>query len=123
MSFNLAATTGVFDHVDKRGLEMTGASAYNVQTDVVRGILQKKEVLDCAVVSGDGKTWTFMNGHEWRWMDEEAFGELQKETDPAGELPNDYSPGQEPGRLVWITGGTGMGKTTTSRYLKELRLE
>jgi len=105
---------GVFDHPDKRGLEIAKEKEYNVQLfgSVV------KDVPDCAVVSKDGKTWTIMNGSQWIWLDDEAFEKMKNNTDPVDNIPNDYEC-KPPGKLVWITGGTGMGKSTTTTYIKE----
>jgi len=105
---------GVFDHPDKRGLEITKEKEYNVQ---ILGAT-KRDVPDCAVVSKDGKTWTTMKGSQWIWLDDEAFEKFKNNTDPVDNIPNNYEC-KPPGKLVWITGGTGMGKTTTSTYIKE----
>jgi len=105
---------GEFKHPDKRGLEITKENHYNVQR--IHSTI--KDVTDCAVVSKDGKTWTFMNGNQLIWMDEEAFQQVKNNTDPADNMPNDYE-SRPLGRIVWITGGTGMGKTTTANYMKD----
>jgi len=113
-SSKLEINYGVFDHPDKRGLEVTGAREYNLQS---RGST-KKDILDCGVVSEDGKSMTMMNGCVWLWLDEEAFQQKKNNTDPVDNMPNDYEC-KPPGKLVWLTGGTGMGKSTTATYMKE----
>jgi len=116
LSFKVLATTGLFYHVDKRGLDITKAEFYNVQIEI-EGKSQEQDSLDCAVISKDGKKWTFMNGNEWQWMDEESFQQLLSETDLVENMPNDYKP-RPMGKLVWISGGSGMGKTTTCIHLR-----
>jgi len=106
---------GVFDHPDKRGLELTGAKEYNLQ---FWRIETKKEIKDCGVVSEDGKSMTTMNLCKWEWLDEETFEQKKNNTDPVDNMPNDYEC-KQPGKLIWLTGGTGMGKSTTAAYMKE----
>ena len=106
--------SGQFEDVDKRGLEITGEEFYNVEIMyVVDGRVTH------GVVTEDGKKVTMMNGNIMDHMDEEAVKKL-RERDPAEDPPNSYVPTPDKvGPIVWISGLSGMGKTTTARLLQE----
>ena len=61
-----------------------------------------------------------MDGNIFEFMDEEAKKKMKDEQDPAESPPNSYNPQPEQmGKILWITGVAGMGKTTTARLLQE----
>ena len=101
---------GVFTNSDKRGLDATGAESYNIE---IESSLPKH-----GVVSSDGKKITMTNGNIYEFMDEEAIKKMKANKDPAENMPNNYEP-QPRGPIVWISGMSGMGKTTTARLLQE----
>ena len=109
--------SGVFDGVsDKRGLMSTESKTYNLKLSFP----PPADWPPCyMVLSDDGMKMTNMNGGIAEWIDEETFQKLKADTDPADNYPNTYTPNpQNPGKIIWISGGTGMGKSTTSLSLK-----
>jgi len=106
---------GSFTNPDKRGLELTGAEEYNVEILYVT-----YDFTTHGVVGEDGTKVTMMDGSSMELMSEEARKKLKEDQDPADNPSHTYSP--QPGNLgeiIWISGLTGMGKTTTARVLQE----
>lgn len=116
---------GEFDHSDKRGLEASGAKAYNVK--MVMGGEDSFAVVDkyeaFAFVDESGEKLTFMDGNYMKWVtdDEEEKKRLEEDmSEPADFPPHGYTPRPNvQGRIIWLSGGTGMGKTTTAKMLQE----
>jgi len=107
---------GNFTNSDKRGLIVTGKEEYNIEYNAADG---KNDFTTHGVVSEDGKKLTMMNGHILELMDEEAIKKME-ERDPADNPPNTYEPQPENvGKIIWISGLSGMGKTTTAKLLQE----
>ena len=53
-------------------------------------------------------------------MDEEARKKLKEDQDPAENPSNNYTAKPDDiGEIIWISGLTGIGKTTTAQVLKE----
>jgi len=106
---------GLFTNVDDRGLKTTGKESYNVEIYFAH---RKKHAH--GVLSEDGKKITMMNGDVMDFMDEEAKKSMKENQDPAENPPNTYTPkpGQM-GSILWISGMSGMGKTTTAKLLQE----
>jgi len=105
--------SGVFTSSDRRGLDATGADTYNIEIES-----DDNDTRSHGVVSSDGKKITMMNGYIYEFMDEEAIKQLKANKDPAENIPNNYKP-QPRGPIVWISGMSGMGKTTTAKLLQE----
>ena len=103
---------GVFSNPDKRGLEATGKENYDVEVYYVH-----HDWRNHGVVSEDGKKITMMDGNIMEWMDEEAKKNLIVEQDPADDPPNNYNK-TTMGKILWISGLSGMGKTTTAKILQ-----
>ena len=102
--------SGQFTNPYKRGLDATGKEHYNVE---IYFVYHDKSIH--GVVSEDGKKITMMNGNIFEFMDEEAKKKMKGEQDPAENPPNSYNPQPEKmGKILWITGVAGMGKTTTA---------
>merc|ERR1719228_2351200 len=59
-----------------------------------------------------------MDGNVMELMDDEAKKNLIVEQDPADDPPNTYKK-SEMGKIIWISGLSGMGKTTTAKLLQE----
>ena len=72
------------------------------------------------VVFENGRKILLDNGGVLDWMTEEERNSMENEKDPVSDIPNDYekNPGQD-GKILWLCGATGMGKTTTAKLLKE----
>ena len=106
---------GSFDNPDKRGLTLTGKDEYNVEIVYVSFNLTLH-----GVVSDDGTKITMMDGSVIELMDEEEKKKLKDYQDPAENPSNTYTPQPaKVGKLIWISGPSGMGKTTTARILQE----
>jgi len=107
--------SGVFSNPDRRGLDATGAEHYNIEFYSV-----DRDMKSYGVVSEDGKKITRMNGDILEFLDEEAIKQMKANRDPAENPPNTYKPQPEYlGPIIWISGMSGMGKTTTARILQE----
>lgn len=107
--------SGQFTNVDKRGLDATGKEHYNIE---IYFVYHDKSIH--GVVREDGKKITMMDGNIFEFMDEEAKKKMKDEQDPAENPPNSYNPQPEKmGKILWITGVAGMGKTTTAKLLQE----
>ena len=122
-TFKFKLESGTYHHPDKRGLEITGSQHYNVELVAVitdQSLPISLEPKSFGIVSEDGSKIINMNGTTSEWIDEESFQHFKTETDPADNLPNNYTPKpNHPERIVWISGGTGVGKSTTSLYFKD----
>jgi len=105
--------TGVFSNPDRRGLESTGKDNYDVEIYHVH-----HNVRTYGVLTEDGKKITMMDGNVMELMDDEAKKNLIVEQDPADDPPNTYKK-SEMGKIIWISGLSGMGKTTTAKLLQE----
>ena len=79
-------------------------------------------VEDSGVVSEDRRKITmkgFAGLYQFDWMTEEDLRfSIETESDPISAPPGHYTvqPGQQ-GRLVWITGPPGLGKSTSAQLL------
>ena len=106
---------GSFSNPDKRGLEMTGEKKYNV-----KWYFPNLDRTSHGVLSSDGRKITLMDGKVLEFMDEEAQKKMLEEVDPADNPPNKYIPtSAKKGKILWISGMTGMGKTTTAKFLQD----
>jgi len=104
---------GAFSNSDKRGLDATGKDIYDVELYYVYHDRKTH-----GVVSEDGKKITMMDGNTLEFMDEEARKNLIVEKDPAEDPPNTYE-ARPMGKILWISGLSGMGKTTTAKLLQD----
>jgi hypothetical protein len=72
------------------------------------------------VVTEDGKKIMLDNGGFLDWMDEEEKNSMINDKDPADDPPNNYDPKpNQLGKILWLCGSTGMGKTTTAETFQE----
>ena len=74
------------------------------------------------VLSDDGKQLTcygMLHAIDiYEWMDEEAMDEFMATGDPANSIPHPYKVQPEnQGKLVWISGAPGLGKSTSAMLL------
>ena len=106
---------GSFDNPDKRGLALTGQEEYNVEILYVF-----YNFIVVGVVNDVGTKITMMSGSVMELLDDEGKKKLKDDQDPADNPSNTYTPQPEKvGEIIWISGLTGMGKTTTARILQE----
>ena len=107
--------TGNFEYSDYRGLNESGENHYNVEVSTTEPGVSNF----FAVVHNNGNTWTFSDGVSGEWMSEDTFKNIKEDTDPCDAYPCDYIPNPDSsGKLLWISGFTGTGKSTVSLYLK-----
>jgi len=72
------------------------------------------------VLTGEGKKILLDNGGFLDWLDEEEKNSIINDKDPADDIPNNYpSKPNQVGKILWLCGSTGMGKTTTAKLLQE----
>ena len=108
-------SSGSFTNSDKRGLDLTGKEEYNVE---IVYVFHNHAVH--GVVSQDGTKITMMDGSILEKMNEEEIKKLEEEKDPAENPSNTYNPKPEQiGEILWISGLSGIGKSTTAKLLQE----
>ena len=116
--------SGVFKEADQYINEKTGEENYNI-------LMQDPLIAESdsfGVISDDGRVMTVKGSHgmvfTMEWVEEATAKELKEailtEKDPADAPPNHYTlrPGQA-GKLVWISGAPGSGKSSTARRIME----
>ena len=109
---------GDFGEADPEIVKATGQKYYNLQlTYTARGM----EVNEPGVISKDGLNITLkgvMGTCELEWITEEEAAALEADGDPIEAPPGDYKIQPEyQGKLLWITGTPGLGKSTSAQLL------
>merc|ERR1711971_1448450 len=98
--------------------EMSGENNYTVE---VRLEAMGREFVDHGVLLEGGTKFileTMVGLWILEWMTEEEAEELDKDGDPIDAPPNPYKVEPErQGRLIWITGPPGLGKSTSAQLL------
>ena len=70
------------------------------------------------VVLNNGKKIILDTNDTLDWISEEEYN-IMNEKDPADDIPNSYQPKPDQiGKILWLCGSTGMGKTTTAKILQ-----
>jgi len=115
---------GIYGEADEKICEATGKSHFVLKIDNPA----RPEDQAFGVVSDDGKLITLKGQFgiivTLEWIDEEEAKALKKasedDMDPYEAPPNHYTlrPGHV-GKLVWISGAPGLGKSTTARRMME----
>ena len=109
---------GVFGEADPKIAKATGESVYTVE---LRYPVRERERVLHGVVIKEGFNLvfhTFVGLWELEWVTEEEALKAGKEGDNILAPPSDYKLEPERrGKLVWITGAPGMGKSTTAQLL------
>ena len=109
---------GNFGEADAKIVEKTGEKYYNLE---VRHDFAGKEMVDYGVLMDGGTT---MVNKGWGgvytlvWITDEEAEQMAKDGDPIDAPSNQYK--VEPkrqGRLIWITGPPGLGKSTSAQLL------
>ena len=109
---------GNFGEADPKIVEMTGEKYYNLEStyDVVG-----KEMTDYGVLIDDGNAIVFkgmMGIFTLMWITEEEAEKMANDTDPIEAPTNHYKVQPErQGRLIFITGPPGLGKSTSAQLL------
>ena len=112
---------GDYGEADSDVVEASGKKHYNIKTCTK---LMDKEFISFGVISEDGTKATMkgMAGmQQYQWMTEEEVQKLdEEESDPIEAPPGEYKIQPEnQGKLLWITGAPGLGKSTSAQYLSK----
>ena len=109
---------GNFGEADPKIVEKTGEKFYNLEA---RFDFAGKEMVDYGVLMDDGTT---MVNKGWAgiytlvWITEEEAEQMDNDGDPIDAPSNQYKVEPErQGRLIWITGPPGLGKSTSAQLL------
>ena len=100
-------------------IKETGQKFYNVEISLWGGFMKKKSVLN-----SDGTMLTFCGQQQrvdtLRWQSEEEILSFKERGDPADALPCHYKiqPNKK-GKLIWVSGAPGMGKSTSAQILSK----
>ena len=116
-NMNASIMLGDFGAADPEVAKRTGQQLYNIRIVFYFG----KDVTEYGVVSLDGcriTTKCLMGICEMEWITEEEAAALEEEGDPIDAPPGDYKIQPEyQGKLLWLTGGPGLGKSTSAQLL------
>jgi gluconate kinase len=108
---------GDFGEASEEVAKESGKSRYNLEMTAWGGLFKPK-----MVVSDDGKQVTFFGMTNcvdvFEWMSEEEFAEYVSTGDDVDAYPHDYKIQPEnQGKLVWLSGAPGLGKSTSGLLL------
>ena len=113
-------TFGEFGEANEDVAKASGQTIYNVR---VQYKAAGKEQEEFGVVSEDGLRFTlmtFMGLWKLEWITKEEAEEQAKAGDPIDAPPNNYKVEPErQGKLIWLTGAPGLGKSTTAQLLSK----
>jgi hypothetical protein len=108
---------GEFGEADPEIVKTTGQKFYNIEFSYSLG----NEMTELGVVSEDGLKITtkgMMGIATLDWITEEEAAALEAEGDPIEAPPGEYKIQPEYlGKLLWITGQPGLGKSTSAQLL------
>jgi len=108
---------GDLGKADPEIFKTKGQKHYNIQFTLNMG----KEIVEIGVITDDGlkiTLKTMMGLSELKWITEEEAAALEAEGDPIEAPPGDYKIQPEyQGKLLWITGTPGLGKSTSAQLL------
>ena len=109
---------GSFGEADPRIVEMTGERFYNLE---IRYDLIGKEMTDYGILTEHGRKMVLKgnSGIVTRlWITDEEAELIENDGDPIEAPPNHYKVEPErQGRLIWISGPPGLGKSTSAQLL------
>ena len=117
----VTCVSGDFGEADCEVAKVSGESRFTVQMRIEIG---GKEQVTPMILTDEGKALYFKSWIKTipmgnlRWVTEEEVTAAANEGDPIEAPPSDYKmePERE-GKLVWITGAPGLGKSTTGQLL------
>jgi hypothetical protein len=114
-------TPGDFGEADTEVADISGEKVYTVQMKVE---IMGKERVTLAVLADKGKKFYFKSSIKTipvgflEWMTQEEADFLASDGDPIAAPPSRYKLEPErQGKLLWITGAPGLGKSTTAQLL------
>ena len=116
--FKLNFKYGQFGKATERITEISGKQNFTVE---VTCSIFDKDIVDHGVLMDNGTTFfieNMMGLWTLEWMTEEEAKELDNDGDPIDAPSNHYKVEPErQGRLIWITGPPGLGKSTSAQLL------
>ena len=116
--YKLTFKYGQFGKASQRIAEKSGKLNFTVK--VTCKILDK-DIVDHGVLMDNGTTFfieNMMGLWTLEWITEEEAKELENDGDPIDAPSNQYKVEPErQGRLIWITGPPGLGKSTSAQLL------
>ena len=119
--FSMTFKHGNFGRTSEKIAEMSGEKNYSVE---VRSEAMGREFIEYGVVMEDGTKFileTMVGISTLEWVDEEEAERLANDGDPMEAPPNHYKLEPErQGRLIWITGPPGLGKSTSAQLLSRV---
>ena len=109
---------GSFGEADPKIVEMTGEENYNIE---LSNNLLGKEMTEYGVLFEGGTKYVFksISGIRTRiWITEEEAELIANDGDPIEAPTNPYKlEPEKQGRLIWISGPPGLGKSTSAQLL------
>ena len=116
--FKLTFNYGDFGKASDRVADKSAKENFNVE---VKCEFFNNEVVDHGVMMDDGRTFyleNMMGLWTLEWISDEEAEALENDGDPIEAPPNHYKVEPErQGRLIWITGPPGLGKSTSAQLL------
>ena len=109
---------GDFGQAHPELIKTTGRSNYNVEMAMMNGMWQLKGILcdDGLTIS----TWANELG-VFEWITEDEYESIKSSGDPCDAPPNHYTIQPEyDGKLIFISGAPGMGKSTSGLMLSKM---
>lgn len=111
---------GEFGEANPEVAEKTGKNINNVHIVMYKGLMDMKGIL-----SDDGKKITFWSPmkelDELTWMTEEEVAAMKDSGDPYDAPPSHYEIQPEyQGKFIFLSGGPGLGKSTTGHILSKM---
>ena len=121
LEMKITFVPGDFGEADPEVAKISGGSRFTVQEKIEIG---DKERITPMVLTDDGKTFYFKSPIKTipvgslRWVTDEEAREAANDGDPIEAPPSNYKLEPErQGKLLWITGAPGLGKSTTGQLL------
>ena len=117
-NYDMTFKHGVFGEVDEEIAKITGEKNYTVETKFEA---VGKELVSYGVLVEDGTKFvikSFVGLWTLHWVTEEEAHRLANDGDPILAPPSPYQVEPErQGKLLWITGAPGLGKSTSAQLL------
>ena len=111
---------GSFGNTSKDVFELSGEKTNNVEVKFEAG---NKDLVSQGVVLDEGSKFiieTVMGVWILEWVSPQEMERLKNDGDPIEAPPSDHKLEPERlGRLIWITGAPGLGKSTTAQLLSK----
>ena len=111
-------TFGSFGLTHPEVLKATGRTEYDIEMVYGNGAFKQYGVLDKTSIT----IWGFYGYlEELEWVDEQGMEQLKESRDPCEKMPCAHHPlqPQNQGKLIWLSGAPGAGKSTSGLLLSQ----